>query len=99
MAWRMHLKAARAAWLAAGAIAVAGTAGVVAARGYAAPAKPSSPPTPTQVKHPKVKHGVLSINGWPSADLIEFARGADGGPQAGESSTKHQDAWHVLLHV
>jgi Ca2+-binding RTX toxin-like protein len=67
---RMHLKAARAAWLAAGAIAVAGTAGVVAAQGYATPAKPSSPPTPTKVKHPKLQHGVLSINGTQANDNI-----------------------------
>ena len=67
---RIHLKAARAAWLAAGAIAVAGATGVVAARGYAAPAKPSSPPTPAKVKHPKVTHGVLSINGTQANDNI-----------------------------
>jgi RTX calcium-binding nonapeptide repeat (4 copies) len=67
---RMHLKAARAALLAASAIAVSGTAGVVAARGDAAPAKPSSPPTRTKVEHPKVKHGVLSINGTQANDNI-----------------------------
>jgi Ca2+-binding RTX toxin-like protein len=66
---RMHFKAARAAWLAAGAIAVAGTAGIVAAQGYAAPAKPL-PPKPAKFKHPKVKHGVLSIKGTDANDDI-----------------------------
>jgi Ca2+-binding RTX toxin-like protein len=67
---RMHLKGARAAWLAAAAIAVAASAGIVATQGRAAPGKPAPPPKPAKFKHPKVKHGVLKIKGTHADDNI-----------------------------
>jgi len=66
---RMHLKGRRAAWLAVVAIAVAGSAGIVAAQGDAAPGQPQ-PPTAKKFKHAKLKHGVLKIKGSHANDSI-----------------------------
>src|SRR5262245_40304291 len=70
MTTRIHFKSARAAWLAAAAIAVAGSAGIAAAQGQAAPGKPPDSPNSAKFKHPKVKHGVLTINGTDANDNI-----------------------------
>jgi len=67
---RMHLKGRPAAWLAVVAIAVAGSAGIVAAQGHAAPGQPPQPPTAKKFKHPKLKHGVLKIKGSDANDNI-----------------------------
>ncbi len=79
----IRLKASRAVWLAASAVAVtatvAGAAGIVAGQGNAAPAlrafeashptKEASFKHPT-LKHPKLKHGVLTIKGTRASDRI-----------------------------
>ncbi|MFL5935260.1 MAG: calcium-binding protein [Gaiellaceae bacterium] len=67
---RMHLKSRRAAFLAVVAIAVAGSAGIVAAQSHAAPGQPPHPPTAKTFKHPKLKHGVLRIKGSDANDNI-----------------------------
>jgi len=66
----LHLNARRAAWLAAAAIAVAASAGIAAAQGHAAPGNPAPPSESANLKHPKVKHGVLKIEGTDANDNI-----------------------------
>ncbi len=73
----LHLNARRAAWLAAAAIAVAASAGVAAAQGHAAPGKPAPPPESAKFKHPKVKHGVLKIEGTDANDNIALRLQSD----------------------
>jgi hypothetical protein len=53
------------------AAAVAGAAGIVAGQGNAAPAnKASNPPGPAKFKHPKLKHGLLTVIGTEASDKI-----------------------------
>ncbi len=71
-------RTARLARLAASTVAVAavvaGTAGIVAGRGVAAPPiksdKASHPAKEAKFKHPKLKHGVLTIRGTKTSDKI-----------------------------
>src|SRR5437870_11478867 len=77
----MRPKAARttrrlwlAAWAVAVTAAVAGAAGIAAGQGNAAPAikagKASYPPRTAKFKRPKLKQGVLTINGTKASDKI-----------------------------
>jgi len=63
-----------AAWAVAVAAAVAGAAGIVAGQGNAASAskahKASYPPGQAKFKHPKLKHGLLTIEGTEASDKI-----------------------------
>jgi Ca2+-binding RTX toxin-like protein len=53
------------------AAAVAGAAGIAAGQGNAAPAnKASNPPGQAKFKHPKLKHGLLTITGTEASDKI-----------------------------
>jgi Ca2+-binding RTX toxin-like protein len=62
------------AWAAAVLVAVAAAAGIVAGQGKAAPTvkadKASYPPKKAKFKHPKFKHGDLTINGTRASDKI-----------------------------
>jgi Ca2+-binding RTX toxin-like protein len=66
----IHLNPARAAWLAAGAIAVAGAAGIITAQGHAAAASPQHPGKTANPERPKLKHGVLTVDGTDGSDRI-----------------------------
>jgi hypothetical protein len=74
----IRLKASRAVRLAASAVAVAaaaaGATGIVAGQGNAAPAikadKASHPSKESRFKHPKLKHGVLTVKGTEASDKI-----------------------------
>jgi Ca2+-binding RTX toxin-like protein len=63
-----------AAWAVAVAAAVAGAAGIVAGRGNAASAnnahEASYPPGQAKFKHPKLKHGLLTIEGTEASDKV-----------------------------
>jgi hypothetical protein len=74
----IRLKASRAVWLAASAVAMAaaaaGATGIVAGQGNAAPGikadKASHPSKEARFKHPKLKHGVLIVKGTEASDKI-----------------------------
>ena len=66
----IDLRRARTAWLAAGIIAVAGAAGIVAAQGYAAPGSAQHPGKAVNSDRPKLKHGVLTVAGTDGSDRI-----------------------------
>jgi Ca2+-binding RTX toxin-like protein len=74
----IRLKESRAVRLAASAVAVAaavaGASGIVAGQGNAAPPtkadNASHPPNATKFKHPKLKHGLLTIKGTEASDKI-----------------------------
>jgi Ca2+-binding RTX toxin-like protein len=69
-------RTARPVWLTtlAVAVAAAGATGIVAEQGNAAPSinpgKASYPPKKAKFKHPKLKHGELTINGTKASDKI-----------------------------
>src|SRR6266511_3471696 len=68
------------------ALAVAGATGIAAGQGNAAPAdKASNPPGQSKFKHPKLKHGVLTIKGSNQSDEIALRL------QAGDPNTLQVD--------
>src|SRR6266540_5662614 len=68
------------------ALALAGATGIVTGQGNAAPAnKASNPPGQSKFKHPKLKHGVLTIKGSNQSDEIALRL------QAGDPSTLQVD--------
>jgi Ca2+-binding RTX toxin-like protein len=81
----MDIKRARAAWLAAGAIAVAGAAGVIAAQGHAEPGSPQHAGKAVNAERPKLKHGVLTVEGTDGSDRIALRL------QAGDPGTLEVD--------
>ena len=89
----IRLKASRAARLAASAVAVAtavaGATGIAAGQGNAAPGikaqKVSHPSKKVRFKHPKLKHGVLTIKGTEASDKIALRL------QAGNPATLQVD--------